>query len=462
MSRISKDKSPQMPPVKWTALPLEKLHPFAQSVRLVMDSATRFADFLLENNEDEIARELSAERSCFMYNLKILLKTENRPDKTTLAILTELKNCLELLKKALKKHFTFKNSRVAIAEINKLIKEICDHHNFEDYQLKKDIYVSCCNQLMTLNTISSSPSEAHDAINATISSCSENSTANSLARIADKESSMKSKLISTLQELKKIIEHACANSKDGDFLFKREDYISVVNTLWQNQTSENYAVHPADAADISSLWLEIRHKLIKYAKCMIPKPYKLIRDLENERCWILFPKFTTIGELPHVLDLGTVKELFATLKIEETPRKAIKHKAPQEPKGKNTPTENVDIDELPKKDYRFAMSKDYRNIVDTEHRDPPCKIDAYLGMPPNAASIAKKLISCANRKKTEGWHRPENKWHVSFQKGVAKRFKNEQIEIKRHRDGLSYWRIIPTEAFIHHYNCNLKPLAKSF
>ncbi len=274
--------------------------------------------------------------------------------------------------------------------------------------------------------------------------------------------SRKSQLQIALESLMTIVDDACANSKDGVFLFRRKDFVTVVEELWNNHTSEKYAVCQSEAPTISSLWREIRLKLIEYAKCMVPKPNALIKDLSNERCWMLFPKFTTVGEKPHVLDTGTIKELFVTLQIQETPRKTINPKCPPRTKNKKMTEEIVNISDLPKNDYRFAISNDYRTIVDKEHGKPDYEISAYVGLPPSASSIAKILISCANRKRTEGWCRPKPNWRGAFQSGVAKRFKSEQIEIEKHRDGLSYWRIIRTEAFHQHYNCKIKPQLKSF
>lgn len=284
----------------------------------------------------------------------------------------------------------------------------------------------------------------------------------SIASDAPRAESTSSKLKEALNALKAIVEDACANSKDGVFLFRRKDFVSVVEELWNNHTSEKYAVCQSEAPTISSLWREIRLKLIEYAKCMVPKPHALIKDLSNERCWMLFPKFTTVGEKPHVLDTGTIKELFVTLQIQETPRKTINPKCAPRTKNKKMTEEIVNISDLPKNDYRFAISNDYRTIVDKEHGKPDYEISAYVGLPPSASSIAKILISCANRKRTEGWCRPKPNWRGAFQSGVAKRFKSEQIEIEKHRDGLSYWRIIRTEAFHQHYNCKIKPQLKSF
>lgn len=274
--------------------------------------------------------------------------------------------------------------------------------------------------------------------------------------------SEKSPLQTALEALMAIVDDACANPKDGEFLFKRQDFAAVVEGLWNNHTSEEYAVSQPEVPVISSLWREIRLKLIEYAKCMVSKPHALIKALADEKCWMLFPKFTTIGEKPHVLDTGTMKELFATLQIQETPRKTIKTKVPSKTNGEISPEETVDADSLPKKDYRFAMSKDYRTVVDMEHGLPDYEISAYAGLPPTAASIVKDLISSASLKRTEGWCRPQKNWRGAFQNGVAKRFKHEQIEIRKRHGWLSHWRIIRTEEFHQHYNCKIKPRPKSF
>ena len=274
--------------------------------------------------------------------------------------------------------------------------------------------------------------------------------------------SRKSQLQIALESLMTIVEDACANSKDGAFLFTRKDYVSIVNELWNNHTSDEYAVSQPDAPAIASLWREIRLKLIEYAKSMIPNPSSLIRDLSNENCWLLFTKFTTVGEKPHVLDAGTVKELFATLSIQEKPRKTIKPKRAQTPKTQKAKETTVDIEGLPV-DYRFAVAKDYEIVVDCLHQKPDYEcINPYIGLPPTARGIIKKLITSARKKKAEGWCKSEPNWRGAFQKDVAWRFKNQQIEVEKRGGGLYYWRIIPNELFNEHYICKLKPRTPSF
>lgn len=467
MKQESKGMLLSMQPKKWANLPLERIPPFAQSVRLVIESTTRLTAFLLKNHRDEIDRELSPERSVFLFNLKKLLQTELRPDKTTLSILSELKNCFELLKVALKKHFPLTNSCLEISGINKLIKEICERHNFDNNDLKKDIYLSCCTQLKALKTRSSPPAP-NDHHNETAISHRENNSANSNVQIADEKSKQEMKhsnpiLINALSNLKAIVEDACKNSKTGEFLFTRNAYKNIINDLWEKQTDEKYHVYPNDASLISSLWLSIRTGIIKYAKAMVTQPSHLIKDLSNERCWMLFPKFTLANETPHVLDAITLKELFSTLTISETPRKTIKPETNKKVIDDNKPTqEEVDIDSLPQKDYRFSTTKDYRVIVDHEHTSPDYAINPYLSIPPTASKIIKTLISAAKRRKNEGWIRPEKKWHTAFQSDVAGRFKKEQIQIEKRNGNLSYWRIIPNEEFHSHYNCKIKPRPITF
>lgn len=284
----------------------------------------------------------------------------------------------------------------------------------------------------------------------------------SIASDAPRAESTSSKLKEALNALKAIVEDACANSKDGAFLFTRKDYVSIVNELWNNHTSDEYAVSQPDAPAIASLWREIRLKLIEYAKSMIPNPSSLIRDLSNENCWLLFTKFTTVGEKPHVLDTGTVKELFATLSIQEKPRKTIKPKRAQTPKTQKAKETTVDIEGLPV-DYRFAVAKNYEIVVDCLHQKPDYEcINPYIGLPPTARGIIKKLITSARKKKAEGWCKSEPNWRGAFQKDVAWRFKNQQIEVEKRDGGLYYWRIIPNELFNEHYICKLKPRTPSF
>ena len=401
---------------------------FAENVHVMIRSTANLIDAIIKNNAEEIDRNFRPNASPFLTDLHALLETACLPDVHAPQEMRILRSCLRRLKVAFVEHFGAAKSNDVVNGIAKLVDAICDHPQFGNKETFEELFGCFCKNFKAMKV--SNPCD--------------------------------SQLQAALKSLKAIVEDACANSKEGVFLFTREDYISIVNELWNNHTSDEYAVCQSEVPAISSLWREIRLKLIEYAKCMVSKPHALIRDLSNERCWMLFPKFTAVGEKPHVLDTGTIKELFATLQIQETPRKTIKPKVSPETKGKKTEEETVNVANLPKKDYRFAMSKDYRTIVDLEHRSPDYEIPAYVGLPPSAASIAKVLISCANRKRNEGWCRPERTWRGAFQNGVAKRFKREQIEIKKHRDGLSYWRIIRTEAFPQHYNCKIKPRPKMF
>ena len=285
----------------------------------------------------------------------------------------------------------------------------------------------------------------------------------STASDAPRAESTSSKLKEALNALKAIVEEACAHSKDGVFLFTREDYVAVVNELWKHQTSSEYAVKQSEAATIAELWYEIRSKLIKYAKSMMPRPVETISALSHRDSWQLFPKFTTVNEEPHVLDSTTLKELYVTLKIQETPRKTIKSKRPQPPADTNASQAAVDTDRLPVRHGRFAYTKDFKIVADVEHTEPNYEgIDLYRDIPPAAQTIIKELILNINKKKTEGWCKSKANWHVSFQKGVAKRFKRQQIEIQRRTGGRYYWRIIPNELFDEHYNCKLKPRPATF
>ena len=624
---------------KWKDLPFDKLHPFSKAVRLVIDSASRLADILDKNDEAEIVHELSLERSCFLCDLKVLLKVEYCPDGNLLTIMPELKEQLLRLKASFTRRYGLGKSKFVVGEIDRLITEICDNPRFDNIYLQKDIYGYFCNFFRILNPsplaqpthgesilemscsqkalevmnenfeyADSLPSRnaalleelkardltvekmqgadkhrviyecvrikgkkvkvvrpewrarfaenVHVMIRSTanlidaiiknnveeidrnfrpnaspfltdlhalletaclpdvhapqemriLRSClrrlkvafvehfgaaKSNDVVNGIAKLVDAicdhpqfgnkavfeelfgcfcksfkamkvSKPRESQLQAALKSLKAIVEDACANSKEGAFLFTREDYISIVNELWNNHTSDEYAVSQPDAPAIASLWREIRLKLIEYAKSMIPNPSSLIRDLSNENCWLLFTKFTTVGEKPHVLDTGTVKELFATLSIQEKPRKTIKPKRAQTPKTQKAEETTVDIEGLPV-DYRFAVAKDYEIVVDCLHQKPDYEcINPYIGLPPTARGIIKKLITSARKKKAEGWCKSEPNWRGAFQKDVAWRFKNQQIEVEKRGGGLYYWRIIPNELFHEHYICKLKPRSPSF
>lgn len=151
MSRIVNGVLLPQPPEKWADLPVHRLHPFCQSVRFVMDSSTRLATLLEQNKEDDIARELSPDRSYFLYNLKVLLKIEYLPEKDLLSIMPELKDRLEQLKAAFRKRYQPRESKFVVGEINRLITEICDNPRFDNIYLQKDIFTCFCNFFKTLN-----------------------------------------------------------------------------------------------------------------------------------------------------------------------------------------------------------------------------------------------------------------------------------------------------------------------
>lgn len=151
MSRVVNDVLLPQPPEKWADLPVNRLHPFCQSVRFVMDSSTRLATLLDQNKEEDIARELSPDRSYFLYNLKVLLKIEYLPGKDLLSILPELKDHLEQLKSAFTKRYRPGKSKFVVGEINRLITEICDNPRFDNIYLRKDIYNCFCNFFKELN-----------------------------------------------------------------------------------------------------------------------------------------------------------------------------------------------------------------------------------------------------------------------------------------------------------------------
>ena len=151
MSRIVNGVLLPQPPEKWADLPFNRLHPFCQSVRLVMDSSTRLTTLLDQNKEEDIARELSPDRSYFLYNLKVLLKIEYLPGKDLLSIMPELKDRLEQLKVAFRKRYRFGKSKFVISEIDRLIAEICDNPRFDNIYLQKDIFTYFCNFFRALN-----------------------------------------------------------------------------------------------------------------------------------------------------------------------------------------------------------------------------------------------------------------------------------------------------------------------
>lgn len=495
-------------------------HPFTRTVRLTIRATARFAQFLDENNENEIERELYWETSRFLCELKGLFKIGYQPSAELLTIMPELAQSLETLKAALTKHYRANKAKRVCAEIDRLINEVCSKCRFDDPLLLKDIWGYVCEFLRSLSLRSapapydpSSPENitfykrSYEALSANAELADKMREGIASGRISPalpsfppcqtptvveigkdsvqaigkavaksiqpqlredehgspKETIAGSKLNAALTKLRDIVVDACANSKDGVFLFTREDYVAVVNELWKHQTSSEYAVKRSEAATITELWYEIRTSLIKYAKSMIPKPVERIRDLSHRDCWQLFPKFTTVSEEPHVLDSTTLKELYVTLKISEKPRRTIKSKRPQSPVEGKEPQETVDIENLPFHDGRFAYTKDFKIVVDVEHTEPDyIGIDVYKDIPPSAGAIIKELIRNMNNTKTEGWCKSETEWHVSFQKRVARRFKKQQIQIQKQTDGRYYWRIIPDEAFHQHYICKLKPRSPSF
>ena len=152
MSRVVNGVLLPQPPEKWADLPVNRLHPFCQSVRFVMDSSTRLATLLDQNKEEDIARELSPDRSYFLYNLKVLLKIEYLPGKNLLSITPELKERLEQLKTAFVRRYRPGKSKFVVGEINKLITEICDNPRFDNIYLHKDIFNNFCEFFKALNT----------------------------------------------------------------------------------------------------------------------------------------------------------------------------------------------------------------------------------------------------------------------------------------------------------------------
>ena len=402
---------------------------FAEEVHVMIRSTANFIDAIIKNDTAEIDRNLRPNASPFLTNLHALLKTACLPDVHAPQEMQTLQSCLRRLKVAFVEHYGAAKSNDVVNVIAQLIDAIYKKPQYGNKTVFEKLFGCFCRSFKSMNV--STPSE--------------------------------SQLHTVLKSLKAIVEDACANSKDGVFLFSREDYVAVVNELWKHQTSPEYAVKRSEAATIAELWYAIRTNLIKYAKSMIPKPVERIRDLSHRDCWQLFPKFTTVSEEPHVLDYTTLKELYATLKISEKPRRTIKSKRPLSPVEGKEPQETVDIENLPVHDGRFAYTEDFKIVVDVEHTEPDyVGIDAYKDIPPSARAIIKELIRNMNNTKTEGWCKSEAKWHVSFQKRVAQRFKKQQIQIQKQTDGRYYWRIVPDEDFHQHYICKLKPRSPSF
>lgn len=258
------------------------------------------------------------------------------------------------------------------------------------------------------------------------------------------------KLVAALNRLQMVVADACANSKEGEFLFVRKDYVDVVNELWRNQASADYAVRQCESAEIAAQWMTIRQQLIAYAKSMVNGPRKLVKDLSDKSCWLLFPRFTKVNEEPHVLDIGTLKELLATLKIAEVPRKTVKMPRPRIKKdgeGTDNDRPKVDIEKLPCRLGRFAYSRDFKTIVDVDHERPDYEIDPYLKLKKSAAEVIKQLVVESKKKKSGGWCKSKENWRGLFQDPPYSHFKDEQIDIGKQDDGLWYWRIIPDEEF---------------
>lgn len=151
MSRIVDGKLVPVPPEKWADLPIHRLHPFAQSVRLVMDASIRLATLLDQNDKEELDREFSPSRSCFLGNLMVLLRIEYTPEEHLLSIMQELKECLGHLKASFRKRYRPEKSKFVVGEINRLINEICDNPRFDNILLQKDIYRYFCDFFKALN-----------------------------------------------------------------------------------------------------------------------------------------------------------------------------------------------------------------------------------------------------------------------------------------------------------------------
>lgn len=128
---------------KWADVPMEKLHPFSQNVRLTMMEAEKLTRALDANEQSEIQRGLIASRSAFLQNLKIVLKTQTIPDESLLSIFDELAEQLQALKAALVKRFGPKTKFLA-AEIDRLIKDVCVECRLDDVYRMKDIFTLLC------------------------------------------------------------------------------------------------------------------------------------------------------------------------------------------------------------------------------------------------------------------------------------------------------------------------------
>jgi len=124
------------------------------------------------------------------------------------------------------------------------------------------------------------------------------------------------KLIPVLERLKAVVEDACAHSKDGEFLFKRKDYVDAVEEIWNNQSDESYCVGVDDSKRVNELWLNIRQGIVRYAKSIKNKTIE--RAFANSAIHILFHPFATRDTAPHLLRAEPIKELHCSVNANRT------------------------------------------------------------------------------------------------------------------------------------------------
>lgn len=105
--------------------------------------------------------------------------------------------------------------------------------------------------------------------------------------------------------------------------------------------------------------------------------------------------------------------------------------------------------DLPVKRFRFSISSDYSYILDEDHRPPEYKISMYEGLTAEkAVDVIKALLDKAEIRDSEGWVKSKSWWRGAFQKGVYKRFHDEQIERGTKKKGhMGEWRFFTSGEF---------------
>lgn len=153
-----------------------------------------------------------------------------------------------------------------------------------------------------------------------------------------------------------------------------------------------------------------------------------------------------IDEYVHGVLEDVVESGYAGMKARNTIKRKLGRPAGTTIKGPRNPRARAN---LSVKRFRFSMTPDMRCIIDDVHLKSEYKISMYEGMTAdNTISVIRQLLDAADNRECEGWVKCESWWRGAFLKGVYRRFKVEQIEIGKVKNGHNgYWRLITDGEF---------------